>query len=78
MNAEVDSGLDGRSSDFQLPIHSIELGGGATASESHGVRMAPEYSGIWRMDAYYSPDGESDTGRVGATRFTGRFRAFVS
>ena len=75
--AEVDSGLDGRSSNFQLPIHSIELGGGANASESHGVWMAPEYSGIWRMDAYYSPDGEDDTGAGSRNTFYWSLPSFL-
>ena len=56
--ASVDSGLDGRSSNFQLAIHSVAIG--SNASEQHGIWMAPEYSGLWRHDVWQLP---------GATRF---------
>ena len=62
--ASVDSGLDGRSSNFQLPIHSVELGHG-NASAAAGVWMAPEYSGIWRMDAYTIRSAQPATLQVG-------------
>ena len=75
--AEVDSGLDGRSSNFQLPIHSIELGGGQNASSSHGVWMAPEYSGIWRMDAYSADGSEDYTGAAGHNTFYWSLPSFL-
>lgn len=61
LSASVDSGISGRSSNFQLPIHSVELGSD-NVSTSSGIWMAPEYSGIWRMDAF-------SIAAVGGTRF---------
>ena len=53
--ATVDSGLDGRSSNFQLAIHSVAIG--AEARTQHGIWMAPEYSGLWRADTWRVPGG---------------------
>ncbi len=53
--ASVDSGLDGRSSNFQLAIHSVAIG--AEARTQHGIWMAPEYSGLWRADTWQVPGG---------------------
>ena len=53
--ASADSGLDGRSSNFQLAIHSVAMG--EVASTTHGVWMAPEYSGLWRADTWAVPGG---------------------
>ena len=40
---QVDSGLDGRSSNEQLAIHSVAIG--STADTQRGIWMGPEYSG---------------------------------
>jgi hypothetical protein len=52
--ATVDSGIDGRSSNFQLAIHSVAMG--SVAAAQHGVWMAPEYSGLWRQDTWQLAD----------------------
>lgn len=54
--ASASSDLDGRSSNVQLPIFSVEVapaGGGAR----RGLWLGPEYSGAWRLDAYAVESG---------------------
>lgn len=53
----VDSGDDGRSSNENLPIWSVEVGSSAlvghgTATPAYGVWLGPEYSGLWALHGY--------------------------
>lgn len=48
----VDSGDDGRSSNENLPIWSVEVGSSKAAASAYGVWMGPEYSGLWALHGY--------------------------